>query len=229
MLSGFESVFVDTEAHFGRDAATPRELPAEIAYCERNLGAGTLCLRNRCVDIAWGYEIRLVHMRSPKIEIVTAFAFPHGGKRLPLYGMELVALGRRPVVGVLDLLDLEAGPHHPSIAEPILKDAHRRFPDLPYCLNQPDWFKQCRSGQDFFMRPEDFDTLLQLVAIHHQVMGRLAMLELGASTAHDADGHTAAIQQYKRHHRQHSPGLPLLHRVFGESWTNAYLDDYLFA
>lgn len=113
-------------------------------------------------------------MRSPMIEIVTAFAFPHADKRLPLYGMELVALGRRPAVGALDL---HAASELPAIAATIMASAHESFPELPYCEDQPEWFKQCPSGQDFFVRSEAMATLLRLLDVHHHVFRCLAKLE----------------------------------------------------
>lgn len=229
MLSRLESVFTDSAAPFAATSIQERPLATDIAHCERDLGSGTLTLRNRCIDISWGYQLRLVHLRSPKIEIVTAFAFPRGDRRLPLYGMEVVALGRRPVVGVLDLLDLHPASTLPPLAEPILREAHEAFPDLPYSNDQPAWFEQCRSGQDFFLRPDDLDTLLELVDVHHHVMGRLAALGSSPDSVSAAADHDAAISHYKRHHRDNSPGLPLLHRVFGEPWTSDYLDGYLFA
>lgn len=163
------------------------------------------------------------------IEIVTDFAFPHADKRLPLYGMELVALGRRPAVGALDLLDLHTAPELPAIAAPIMASAHESFPELPYCEDQPEWFKQCPSGQDFFVRSEAMATLLRLLDVHHHVFRCLARLEKSYAEVSDSARHSSAIEHYKRHHRANSPGLPLLNRVFGDSWTNSYLDGYLFA
>lgn len=223
-MPGFSALPERTAAVAGD--ARPLPLPDWASDVERELGAGSVQLTTRFWRAAGAFALRTVHIRSPKIEVVTAFAFPDADRALPVLGMELVRLGRRPIVGVLDLVDLDPGS---ALGADLLDEAHDRWPDLDNDDDAPDWFVDCRSGRDFFLRPEDDAPLDLLGDIHLWVSEQLFRRASDTAAAQDAPRHEAAIQAYKRHHRDHSPGLPLMNRVFGEAWTDDYMDGQLFA
>lgn len=203
-----------------------REAALDPAFglVERPLGAGALTMRTRCWTLGDRYELRTAHIRSPKIEIFTSFLYPDPSLRMPLYAMEFVILGRKPIVAVLDAVDLAGG----DTAARILEHAHREAPEMTNADDAPDWFLECRSGSDFFLRPESAETFDALAAIHEHVVSALLAIT-DAPAAPDPDAHAAAIADYKHHHRVNSPGLPLLNRVLGEAWTEEYMTGVFFA
>lgn len=222
-MTRFATVPERTEAQ--ARLARERALPESMARVRRPMGKGELTLTTRFRELNEVWDLRTVHIVSPKIEVLTCFLFPAPDRALPVYGMELVMLGRRPVIGVADLVDLDAGGR---VGRDLLADAHAHFPDLPTSNDMPQWFDDCRSGGEFFMRPDEVTDLDALAAVHHHLVAGVLALPTGTQAA-DPQAHGAAIADYKRHHRIHSPGLPLMHSLFGADWTDRYMDAHLFA
>jgi hypothetical protein len=168
-------------------------------------------------------EIRAVHLAGPRAEVLNLFLFP--SVAAPIFAMEFVAFGKKPVVAVIDAKGHE--PAGRALAARVLRAAHARHPDLPRGDDAPAWFEECRSGDDFFVRPSDLGQFTVLTSILHQVWRELlaALPAAGPATPEDAE----AVQSYKDHHRAHSPGRPFLHRTFGEAWTEDFMVRCLFA
>ena len=168
-------------------------------------------------------EIRAVHISGPRAEIVNVFLFP--ALAAPVFAMEFVAFGKKPVVGVIDAKGHE--PHGAALAASVLRAAHARHPGLPRGQDAPAWFEECRSGDDFFVRPADLAQFGLLTKLLEEVWGELleGLDSCPAAGAPDL----AAVEAYKEHHRLHSPGRPFLHRTFGEEWTEAFMREFLFA
>ncbi len=169
-------------------------------------------------------EIRAVHLTGPRAEIVNLFLFPTG-LAAPVFAMEFVAFGKKPVVAVIDAKGHE--PAGAALAARVLRAAHARHPGLPRGDDAPSWFEECRSGDDFFVRPADLAQFARLTRILDEVWQELLAALPASSAALPAD--LAAVQAYKDHHRRHSPGRPFLHRTFGPDWTESFMRDFLFA
>lgn len=202
-------------------------LPVDLASNQR---ADTV-FSARSARLPTGGELRSVHIHGPRIEIINLFHFPAPDRALPIYALEFVVFGRRPIVGVIDAKALNDHPFARSLWHDTLTDAHAAFPDLTRADDPPDWYEECRSGLDFFTRPEAVNGLGRLVACHTRIWARLTAAEKVAprldSTATAA--HAVALAHYKDHHRINSPGLPFLHRTFGPEWTDRFLRTALFA
>ncbi len=199
--------------------AVPLALPAEHAAREASgvrHAARSLALPGRA-------EIRAVHLAGPRAEVLNLFLFPRVAA--PVFAMEFVAFGKKPVVAVIDAKGHE--PAGRALAARVLRAAHGRHPDLPRGDDAPAWFEECRSGDDFFVRPADFGQFSLLTAILHEVWTELLHALPHAPAASAADD--LSVQAYKDHHRTHSPGRPFLHRTFGAEWTETFMDEFLFA
>lgn len=178
-----------------------------------------------------GGELRSVHIHGPRIEIINLFHFPSPNRALPIYAMEFVVFGSRPIVGVIDAKPLNNHPFAHKIWQETLTDAHSAFPDLIRADDPPPWYEECRSGLDFFTRPETANGVCRLVDCHTRVWSRLAAAEAAAPLLdmETTAAHATALAHYKEHHRINSPGLPFLHRIFGTDWTDRFLRTALFA
>lgn len=202
-------------------------LPAGVGCVE----ARDVVLRARFGRTAAGGEARSVHIRGSRVEIINLFLFPDPGVALPLYAMEFVVFGRRPVVGVMDVVPLSGNPGARLCAEALLREAHARHPSLLDAGDPPGWFQECRSGLDFFVRPEGLEGVAELGACHLWIWESLLRHEADAPLVDPPARllRAAELRRYKDHHRVHSPGLPFLHRTYGAEWTDRFLGEFLFA
>lgn len=211
------------------ESASGRQLrlPADLASNQR----GDTRLTARFARLPVGGELRSVHIHGPRIEIINLFHFPAPDRALPIYAMEFVVFGRRPVVGVIDAKPLTDHPYAKTLWQDTLSDAHAAFPDLLRADDPPAWYEECRSGLDFFTRPDEINGIGRLLACHARVWSSLAAAERTAPRIPHADvaAHAQALNHYKDHHRLNSPGLPFLHRTYGTEWTDRFLKTALFA
>lgn len=238
MTTNFAELLARSVDRAGRLDRREIALPAEFGHAERAEKTGRLVLASRFVELAQPPdsgnsvlgELRGVCIRSPKIDIITLFFFPAPRWQLPVFAMEFVVLGPRPIVGVIDACTLLPGLGCSVPVTAALRRAHARFPQLVQGDDPPGWYQECRSGEDFFVRPSDLDQLAQLGQAHLQVWSEV--LELLADPQPLApeliDHHQKNIQGYKHHHRINSPGLKLMNRSFGPEWTERYMRGYLF-
>lgn len=214
------------------DGLSLRECPLPTAYAvaSRPLPQGELRLENRFIAIEHGGELRAVLIHAPKIDIVTLFFFPLAVRALPVFAMEFVVLGQQPVVAVIDAPCLTVDATAQAATAHVLRAAHAACPDVLAADDPPDWYQNCRSGLDFFIRPRDMAELERLGTVCLNVLaGIIEQFQTAAwLSATAAAEHAERLQAYKDHHRQHSPGLPLLQRHFGAAWTADYLAEHLF-
>ncbi|MEM7789852.1 MAG: hypothetical protein AAF546_00490 [Verrucomicrobiota bacterium] len=204
----------------------PVDLPSDVELRKK----GPITFQTKFYTSSYG-DIRCVHISSPRIEIINFFFFPHPAIALPVYAMEFVVFGKKPIVAVIDLKGLAADPQLKENCTQIMRLAHAHFPELTMATDPPGWFSECRSGEDFFSRPQQLHTMLSAKQAHEFVCSCLydIMPKANLYSGDDAVKHAEAIRFYKDHHRENSPGLPFLNRTFGEEWTEHFLKNYLFS
>lgn len=207
---------------------TPLVLPRQYAQITRPELDGELVMDTQFMAVADKGELRWVHIYAPKINVLTLFFFPNPQWQLPVYCMEQVIFGNQPIIAMLDAVCLASMACHEKI-DGWLQKAHQANPQLQQAQDTPEWFEQCRSGQDFFIRPEN-DHYRQMIS--HLHLRFLESLSNWLVAAEAFDGkltgqHRHALQAYKNHHRIHAPGLKLMNRSFGEQWTDTYMN-FLF-
>lgn len=202
--------------------------PAEETNAERVLASGLLRLTSGGWYCQHQSEWRYTRVSAPKIEVVTHFLYPAPNSWLPLYAMEIVVFGGRPVVAVFDAVAMHQGSRGKQIADELLANAHLRFPELVNADDAPAWYQDCRSGDDFFLRPAMHD-MPRVIDLHEWLWSAW----FNALRAHErapVDENSAQrVANYKRHHREHSPGLPLMQKNFGAHWTERFLAAHFFA
>ena len=222
----FAKLIQDTLATLAPLGCSTAPLPDGLAHISRNEVDGVLTMATQFVGVADFGQLRVVHIHAPKINVVTLFFFPHSHWQLPVYCLELVIFGVQPIIGLLDsvcLLDMACAP---QVAD-FMTAAHQAYPHLQQSNDMPEWFQECRSGQDFFLRPQHTDELTQLGELHLGLLQNALKPLLANAQAFDtngADRHQQQLQQYKHHHRINAPGLRLMNRSFGEAWTDHYMN-----
>lgn len=171
-------------------------------------------------------DIRSVHIYSEKIEISNFFFFPYADYALPCYALEFVRFSVRPVVGIIDLIGLN--PDVDKRYSQLMQTLRVQSP-LPQSADIPAWYQDCRSGDDFFIRPQSDADLLHLHKIHHDIWQQLQPMFSQAVHCKTTTKHAKALQHYKQHHQDNIPGVSLLNKSFGQAWTQQFLGEYLFA
>lgn len=201
-----------------------RSLPEQLSRVRRE----KIILEGRAWQVGDYGELRNVLIQSPKIEIINLFFFPTPSYSVPIYALDFVVLAGRPLVGMIDLVGLNDAVAEAQ-AKRWLREAHRRFP-LPQAADLPAWYQACRSGEDFFIRPDSLTQLQQLRTVHEHLWKNLTALLLGqVADSNAVAAREQALQAYKQHHHMNVPGLPLLNKTFGETWTQRFLSEFLFA
>jgi hypothetical protein len=222
----FAKLIQDTLATLAPLGCSTVPLPDGLAQISRDEVDGVLTMATQFIAVADRGQLRIVHIHAPKINIVTLFFFPHSHWQLPVYCLELVMFGTQPIIGLLDsicLLDMACAPQ----VGHFMKAAHQAYPHLQQSPDTPEWFQACRSGQDFFLRPQHMDDLAQLGELHLGLLQNAIKPLLATPQAFDNDGasrHQQQLQHFKHHHRINAPGLRLMNRSFGEAWTHHYMN-----
>ncbi len=211
----FERLFSDTWQEI--------PIPPEFAHRTHPQSQGELILNYRTAQHACG-DLRAVHIFGPKIQIVNVFFFPHPTVALPVYALEFVVLGKRPIVAVIDLPDL-----HGEFAwgREKLQETHAQFP-LQNASDPPNWYEASRSHADFFLRPT-VEELIQLEAVHECLWEQLVAQFSHPPTCTSPADHHSNLHHYRNLHCAHSPGIPLLNQCFSKEWTSQFLTNYLFS
>lgn len=226
----FDRLLEDSIVALGGLPCSPIDLPKEFARATRREKQGSLELSTRFFRIGDYGELRAAMISAPKIDIINLFFFPAPDRDLPLYAMNFVVLAHRPLAAVLDAVCLVAEmASAPRIAGQ-WRSERARYGHLPQAEDMPDWYRACRSGHDFFLRPADEQALAEVEQAHRALWREfLAGMADAEFLAPDlAAKHRECLASYKYHHRINSPGLPLLRRSFGETWAEDYLANILF-
>jgi len=203
-------------------------LEPSLAFAEKAGASGNLVCRGQSLTCE-AAELRMVLIESAKIQVLSCFIYPKAAIALPLYAMELVQLGAKPIVAVLDAV-APAGDSSLSFATSMFTDAHRSVVDLENANDPPAWFQDCRSGHDFFVRPNRPEDLRRMGLLHLRLVSDY-LLALPISGARDQPAAVAFedfSRHYKDHHAVNSPGLPLMEKSFGSVWTAHFMQQYFF-
>jgi len=204
------------------------EIDPALASAEKVQASGSL----RCVAQTFANastEVRMVLIESAKIQVISCFVYPQPELALPLYAMELVQLGAKPIVAVIDAV-VPAGDPAGDWTQTWLKQAHAAVPHWINASDPPDWFAECRSGLDFFLRPASAEALLQAGVMHVNLFASYLNHALAAGSRDSQQAHAFSqfARHYKDHHAANSPGLPLMTKSFGPEWTDRFMQQCFF-
>ena len=223
------SNFITSSAELASAAGLQQlRIAPDLASAEKSLPSGTLI----CEAQSWlgaRAEMRMVLIESPKIQVISCFVYPHAELALPLYAMELVQLGAKPIIAVIDAAAPIQDPAQPFMRG-WLQQAHDAHADLINADDPPPWFQECRSGLDFFVRPSDLAELQRMGFLHLSLLASYLQalptaIQRSAIAALEFERFT---RHYKDHHAAHSPGLPLMHKSFGPEWTERFMQQCFF-
>lgn len=224
-LSSFATSTVEIALAAGMEFTS---VDPDLACAEKIGPSGSLkCHGQRLVCAA--AELRIVLIESAKIQVLSCFIYPQDNIAQPLYAMELVQLGAKPIVAVLDAV-APPGDLSLSFAKSMMARAHHSVADLQNATDPPPWFQDCRSGYDFFVRPNSSEDLRRMGLLHLSLVSDY-LLALTISATRDQSAAVTFAEfsrHYKDHHAANSPGLPLMEKSFGSAWTEHFMQQFFF-
>jgi phycocyanobilin:ferredoxin oxidoreductase len=226
----FQWLIEETEAVFKQCLCNKINLPGRFSSIQHDEHDGVLTLENHFYQINEVGQLRTAHTYAPKINIIAIFFFPEPNFQLPVYSMEFVILGEKPIVALMDMVCLVRSTPISDDVKRFMTSVHSQYPEFSQTEILPEWFEQCRSGFEFFFRPNQAEDFKTLSKIHLLLLKNLTQL-LEKSEKYDEDKsllHKANLDAYKLHHKINSPGLRLMNRSFGSEWTQEYLTSHLF-
>lgn len=211
-------------------SSSTREVAVPAAYASHRstLPSGEVSISYSRRQSDDGFDVRFVHMLSTKVDVQTLFVYPNPRNRAAVFAAETVTLGRRPTVLVADMPILNSDGDKKKLHFYQTMRALVKRHGLCNTTDVPDWYRDCRSGGDMFLRPTDSAQGVSFAAC------LMNMVELYQRHRQDSvtracenpDLHSAAIQAYKKHHAEHSPGGPLMSRCFGNEWTSGFMSEF---
>ncbi len=194
-------------------------------------GAGAATLVPFVTRLAGGGTHRGFVADGARLAVVSHFLWPDPALDAPCFAMEVVVLGRKPVVFVIDTPVFSASARPAAAAA---MDAARQVLDAARAagglavVDDPDppaWHAETSSGHDLCARPEP-GALGALVAAQQAAFEAVieAVARAPRRDAQAAETARQEAQAWRTHHALHSPGRPLLGRVGGEAWRDAVLE-----
>jgi hypothetical protein len=176
----FQALIENTVAVFSAFPCQPLELPEQFAKIERHEQDGVLTIENHFFQIGKYGQLRIAHTHAPKINIIAVFFFPECDYQLPVYSMEFVMLGQKPIIALMDAVCLIQSMSITTIVKDFMALAHLAYPEFSEGEALPPWFDECRSGQEFFIRPRELSEFATLEKIHLAIAENLTKLFQGA-------------------------------------------------
>ncbi len=187
--------------------------------------SGTMGLEYQRKVHADGHEARFMKLVGPKVDVQTLFIYPIAASLLPVFAAETVVIGGKPQVMVLDVPVLTVSMDQQLVVGAAMRSLATEF-GLVSDAVAPEWYQHCRSGHDIFLRQPEL--AIAQAFDDFALAASLKWLD-GAETwvlTHDVNFHEKAIFNYKQHHKEFSPGLPLMSRCFGSAWTEDFMAEF---
>lgn len=180
---------------------------------------------------AWrepGLEARCALISGPKAHIVNLMIFPWDADRVPVFASELICLGGRVHVAVIDHQFAEgtrrSDPLLGSVLAPLQSTWQGHFPPGG---ELPPWALHHFTPWCLFTRAASPESIPDLEAAFIDWLQ--TWLERWPEKARAVPEPDPAIAAYIQHHLENTPGRPFLSRVFGPDRAENYLGHFMYA
>ena len=163
------------------------------------------------------------------IEIINFFCYPKPHILKPIFVVEFVRFQSKGIVALIDMCPVIEEVLKNACTKNILQNIRKQNAQLSYCIDYPEWYEECRSGNDLYIRPqssEEFFIFNKIVIQAWQGYHQLPSTAVRSTML--MEKHRNAIRHYKEHHNINSPGRKMLDKAFTESWTDKFLNQFQF-
>jgi hypothetical protein len=184
---------------------------------------------------------RSTYIFGPKVEIFNVMGFPANPTSAPVYASEIIHFANAPRVIVIDVQpvwspELQETKHQNLMTQ--LATVKHKYKTLPSGGELPDWCKDFFTPHCIYSRPNDFSVSDKIAEAHLDYLKlwlenwiETTVNETNGKTSTDSDSpsYVEQLREYKHHHVANSPGTKYLGRVFGDEWTDDYLNRFMYA
>jgi hypothetical protein len=186
------------------------------------------------------FSVRCTHIHGPNVEILNVMGFPASPAHQPILATDFICYGGRPRIAVADLQPLwgrdSAGVATGLTAklDDMLRPLAESFADVRAVEELPDWCAEYFTPYCFFALPNVAAAIPRLIEAYHAYCDAWSDGWIGDSSKGEPRsdlGDVAAagrLVEYKRHHRESSPGLSFMAKVFGAEWSESYLREFMY-
>jgi hypothetical protein len=173
--------------------------------------------------------VRYTRVCSVKVDIATLMIYPTAGAHLlPIFGAEWVVVGSQCSRLVLDVEPAASYlPVADRLADRFAELGQRWQAVFPTDPNMAGWFAEI--AQPWALHSAcGLDQLSLLRQAYNEYL-QAYIAQVNAVLPYSPGGSDAPeVAAYKQHHAEHSPGQPLMARVFGPEWTATFLREAHF-
>ncbi len=225
------SPFAFTEAlHEVRDRLRVRlgltavELPDELARAESQLHGEPIHYEAELLD--GRVRARFATVTGRGIEVASALAVAPSALALPIFGADLVALGRGRALVVLDL-----SPTARSFAGHDLLGLGARLrerPQLATAGSLPAWCAGLLSTHHVFARIDQSDAAAARELLADFADAFAELVAAGEPRAQHSDVSAVTARRWLSAHRDDDKSFTVLAHAFGEEWTQRAIQEVLF-
>lgn len=217
-------------------ALISRPLCLEEKYACRDSLNGRFRLTTRAWELTRGgscvAEVRMVLIAGTTNEIINTWIFPHDAGCDPVFASELIAMANAPRLTFMDI-------QVPGLQDPFQgqvaacsEPVRQQFADLVIDELPPAWAIDATQGHFLFSRAGASQQFPRIQAGYLALLDRyldlLADARMCEMRANDRTSAQQILHRYQHHHLQHSPGGTFLAKVFGQDWTDDFLNSFLF-
>lgn len=192
---------------------------------ETRLSASHWSLRHLGVEVA---DCRFVRIAGPKIDVVNAMFYPCFPTQSPIFAAEIISFGGRARIAFIDLQLPTATAQSDSTVQRLT-----RLRDQASGLTTPapEWATCHSSGAYYYHRGDgsrDLHDTLQTIYFGYLAEWIRSLQEQSTKNAVPQREALENLNLYKEHHVAHTPGSQFLGNVFGQSWTEDFLMNFLY-
>ncbi len=189
----------------------------------------------RAASLCWahpeGAEGRCALIYSERIEILNLMIFPWASERLPVFASELILMGGRVQVAVVDWQMPEGADALSGADAAELAGLHGKWAGtLTPGGALPGWAERHFTPFCIYTRPRTEDETRAVQGAFVEYLSRWLNRcrgRWGDKKMEWCGG--PALNDYLHHHVENTPGRPFLSKVFGEAWAERYFREFMYA
>lgn len=163
--------------------------------------------------------------------ILNVAVFPKPGLNCPLIEAELVILRGKLFLYLLEINSLGVPVIDQKKHDHFFHDFLNQYPALTNVDDIPDWANQIMSSHFVWSRPnteeaieQAFDSLEKFYALSTETLNQTAE----KLTAEETKIQKKQLEQYIDVYLKEVPSRPFLKMMFGDEWTEKYLEEFVF-
>jgi hypothetical protein len=177
-------------------------------------------------------EVRMVLIEGTANTIINTWAFPFAPNVQPVYAAELIAMAGLPRLTFMDIQVPSMAAAEASRVRLATQSIRQEFEDIHCTEEPPAWAIDATAGNYLFGRGAAKDAFPRIQRCYLELWDAYRDL-LASASSHASGGESLvsaqqALAAYQLHHMQHSPGQVFLGKVFGQAWTDDFLNNFLF-